>query len=180
MTRVRAGRLKGKGGWIFLALVLLLTAAVTLVSPPVSRVALAYFFEILLKVLPVLALVFCLMFVFNLFMDRQRIQRYFGYDSGVTGWLIALFSGAIASGPPYPWYALMGELKRKGMRSALITGFLYSRAIKLPLVPLMFHYFGTLYTVILAFYIMLFAVINGLLMEKLESRQAGCAPPGRP
>lgn len=180
MKQRKPGIFRGRGGWVFLTLVLAIYAAVAMVSPASFRTAIAYFLPLLSQVIPILVLVFILMFVFNLFLDRRRIEKYFGRDSGLRGWLLALLSGAIASGPPYPWYALMGELKRKGMRTALITGFLYSRAIKLPLIPLMVHYFGTLYTALLAAYIMLFAVLNGLLMERLEHRFADNVSVKRP
>ena len=49
----------------------------------------------------------------------------------------------------------------------LLYTFLYSRAVKLPLLPLMIHYFGLAYTLILCLYLIIFAVINGILVEKL-------------
>ena len=156
-----------RGGWIFLALVLLLYAGVALWDMEVVNLASHRFMGILRQVIPILFLVFGLLLVVNLVLNQQRIKKYFGQDSGIKGWLLALGSGAIASGPVYPWYALMGDLKQKGMRTALVTAFLYSRAIKLPLLPLMVHYFGGLYTAVLTFYIIGFAVLNGLLMEKL-------------
>jgi len=35
------------------------------------------------------------------------------------------------------------------------------------LLPLMIHYFGLVYTLILCLYLVIFAVINGLVVEKL-------------
>jgi hypothetical protein len=40
---------------------------------------------------------------------------------------------------------LLHEVHEKGMQSSLVAVFLYSRAVKLPLLPLMLHYFGTGY-----------------------------------
>jgi hypothetical protein len=70
-------------------------------------------------------------------------------------------------GPVYAWYAVMAELQQKGMRTALIATFLYSRAIKLPLLPLMIYYFGLSYTLVLCSYLLVFSVINGILVERL-------------
>ena len=75
--------------------------------------------------------------------------------------------GMLSVGPVYPWYALLGDLQEKGMRNALIAVFLYSRAIKLPLLPLMIHYFGMAYTLVLVFCLALFAILNGVAMERL-------------
>ena len=53
------------------------------------------------------------------------------------------------------------------MSEALIATFLCSRAIKLPLLPLMIHYFGAVHTVVLCLYLLGFAVLNGWLVERL-------------
>ena len=170
MKQPREKPSQGRGGWIFLAVVILLYAGVALWDTQIISMASRHFLGIIRQVLPVLFFVFGLMLLSNLVLNPQRIKKYFGHESGLRGWLLSLFGGAIASGPVYPWYALMGDLKQKGMRTALVSAFLYSRAIKLPLLPLMIHYFGGLYTAILSFYIIAFAIINGLLMEKLENR----------
>jgi hypothetical protein len=46
--------------------------------------------------------------------------------------------------------------------------FLYARAIKLPLLPLLFHYFGTAYSVVLSLYLIAFALLSGVVMERIE------------
>jgi phosphoenolpyruvate carboxylase len=58
------------------------------------------------------------------------------------------------------------------MRMPLAAVFLYSRAIKIPLLPLMIHYFGTAYTLVLCLYLLGFSIICGFLMAWLEARQA--------
>ena len=75
----------------------------------------------------------------------------------------------LSVGPVYAWYALLGEMRGKGMRSALIATFLYSRALKLPLLPLMIHYFGVAYTLVLSVYLLVFAIIGGLVHERIMS-----------
>jgi len=72
-----------------------------------------------------------------------------------------------AMGPIYAWYALMAELQQKGMRTAFVATFLYSRAVKIPLLPLMVYYFGLTYTLVLCLYLIVFSVINGIVVERL-------------
>lgn len=62
---------------------------------------------------------------------------------------------------------MLGDLKAKGMRTALMSVFLYNRAVKLPLLPLLIHYFGLVYTLILFAYLILFSLPAGLLLERL-------------
>jgi uncharacterized membrane protein YraQ (UPF0718 family) len=92
------------------------------------------------------------------------------------GWALAVLSGVLSVGPIYAWYPLLGELNKKGMRSAFAATFLYSRALKLPLLPLMVHYFGAAYTIFVSTCFIIFGVLSGLAMEALmgdrSSRQS--------
>lgn len=131
--------------------------------------ALHFSLKMLLKLAPILLLVFFLMFLANLFIKPHWIQNHVGRDSGFKGYLVAIISGIISMGPIYVWYEMLRDFHKKGMRTALIAAFLYGRAVKLPLLPLMLYYFGIAYTIILSCYMILFSVINGMVTEKLAS-----------
>ena len=73
-------------------------------------------------------------------------------------------------GPAYAWYTLLAGLRDQGMRRALVAVFLYARAVKLPLLPIMVHYFGVAYTVTLTACMLGYAVASGILVEGLERR----------
>ncbi len=51
------------------------------------------------------------------------------------------------------------------MRIGLIAAFIYSRAIKIPLLPLMIYYFGFMFVVLLTIYMIIAAVIQGKIIE---------------
>ena len=104
--------------------------------------ALKYSSRVFLGIIPVLILVIILMASANFFMTRERIIRYIGKSSGLRGYLIAAFSGVISHGPIFAWYPLIGELVDDGMNIELAAIFLYTRAIKLPLLPILIYYFG--------------------------------------
>jgi hypothetical protein len=80
----------------------------------------------------------------------------------------------------YPWYAMLGDLKAKGMRTALMSVFLYNRAIKLPLLPLLIHYFGLAYVLVLFAYLILFSLPAGLLLERLVDGRPSARRGNRP
>lgn len=157
----------GLGGWLFLALVVISYGLVGLVKPEATTQAVNFFLHAMRQVLPVLGLVFVLLFIANLLLEPRWIKRYLGAGAGPKGWLAATIGGILSIGPIYVWYAVLSELQSKGMRAALIATFLFSRAVKLPLLPLMIHYFGIAYTMVLCMYLVLFAGINGILVEKL-------------
>ncbi|MEA3406052.1 MAG: permease [Pseudomonadota bacterium] len=157
-----------KGGWIFLAIVLLIYGVTALLDMDLAMQAIASFIHLFDKVWPVLLIVFILIFMINLFLEPVWVKKYLGRRSGLTGWLAAMVGGMLSTGPVYPWYALLSDLREQGMKTSLAAVFLYSRAIKLPLLPLLVHYFGLTYTMILVGYLVVFSIISGLVMEKIE------------
>ncbi len=160
---------KGIGGWLFLAIVLLIYGVTALFDSGLTLKAMTSFIQLLDKVLPVLLIVFVLIFIVNLLLEPARVKKYLGSQSGIMGWLTAIVGGILSTGPIYPWYALLKDLREKGMKTSLAAVFLYSRAVKLPLLPLLVHYFGVIYTLVLVFYLIAFSVISGLVMERIQS-----------
>lgn len=166
------------GGWLFLTLVVAAHGVTAVLAPDKAGAAVDTFLPMLGKVAPVLLAVLALMLLSERFLTPQRVERWLGRDSGRRGWLLAAAAGTIATGPVYAWYALLAELRRKGMRTGLVATLLYARAIKLPLLPLMAHYFGLRYTLVLSTWILGFAFLNGLVMERLEpSSEREVRPP---
>jgi uncharacterized membrane protein YraQ (UPF0718 family) len=157
-------------GWKFLMVVLVIYGISGLINASQTSRAIGAFTQLLDTVLPALALIFLLIFSIDLFLNPKRIETYLGQQSGIKGWLVAIIGGILSTGPVYAWYALLSELKQKGMRPSLVAVFLYSRAVKLPLLPLLVHYFGIRYTIVLILYLIIFSLIGGLAMEKIEDK----------
>ena len=157
------------GGWIFLAIVVGVYGLLGLLHTEATIQAFSFFTRTTRQLLPVLALVFLLLFLTNLVLEPKWIRRYLGKGSGLGGWIAAIIGGIFSMGPIYAWYTMLSELQQKGMRNALIATFLYSRAIKLPLLPLIIHYFGMTYTLVLCFYLLVFSTITGIAVEKLSA-----------
>ena len=155
--------------FIFPAVVAAFYGLAFFLVPHRSIHALHFSLKMLFKLVPVLLLVFFLIFLANLLIKPHWIQNHVGQDSGLKGYLVAIISGIISVGPIYAWYEMLRDFRKKGMRTALIAAFLYSRAVKLPLLPLMLYYFGAAYTIILSFYMILFSAVSGMLTEKLAS-----------
>ncbi len=153
--------------WMFFLVVFISYLAAALADTGLVFSALSYTADLLWTVLPVILMVFALIFVSNIILTPQRIVRYMGKGSGIKGWLIAMAGGILSSGPIYMWYPLLSDLREKGMKPSLIAAFLYNRAVKIPLMPLMIYYFGWAFTLVLAFYMILFSIINGLIVGKL-------------
>ncbi|MEJ2346103.1 MAG: permease [Gammaproteobacteria bacterium] len=147
--------------------VLIAYGVLALVDQKAAVMSLRFFARVIHQVIPALGLVFLFLLIANLSLEPKWITRYLGREAGLKGWLVAIGAGILSIGPIYPWYAMLSDLRAKGMRTAFVAAFLYSRAVKLPLLPLMIHYFGFAYTTVLCLSLSVFAVFNGLIVEKL-------------
>lgn len=160
---------QSRGGWWFLLAVIVLHLAVRLIDPRLSEQSLDYFVQVLIRLLPAFGLMFLLLCLFNLFAKPKQIKLWLGELSGPRGWVFAILGGVVSMGSMYLWYPLLKDLKAQGMRTSLLAVFLYSRAVKIPMLPFMAHYFGILYTGLFVVNILLFSVLSGVIMERLDS-----------
>ena len=158
---------KGRGGWWFLAGTVLLHLAVRLMDPQLSDASLDYFAANLKRLLPLFGVMVTLLWLFNLLVKPRQVVKAFGRQSGVRGWILVIVGGVVSMGPMYLWYPLLGELRKHGFRPALAVAFLYSRAVKIPMLPFMVHYFGGLYTGLFVLNILVVSVLSGLVMERI-------------
>ena len=123
-----------------------------------------------LKIAPVRQVVLFFMILFNYFVRPQRVRKYLGKGTGIKGYLLAVAGGVLSHGPIFVWYPFLKDMKGQGMSSGLIAVFLYNRAVKIPLLPLMVAYFGIGYTVLLTFYTFLASLCEGMLIDKIEKQ----------
>ena len=168
MTRM-LGKIVRKTGAnvLFLIAVCILYLVLAALNFDTARAGFAAFLKLLTGILPTLGIVFALLFVSNLVLDPRKIVRYLGREAGKGGWLIAMVAGIVSAGPIYLWYPLLSDLQEKGMRPAFTAVFLYNRAVKIPLLPMMILYFGLKSVIILTLYMMIFSMLNGLIVERI-------------
>jgi uncharacterized membrane protein YraQ (UPF0718 family) len=160
---------KNRSGILMLAIVVVLYGVLYFYHPAKIFASLKASFDVLKMIAPILLIVFFLMALLNTFIDEKSIAKHLGEDSGAKGWGIALFGGILSHGPGYIWYPMLQELREKGALDGLIVAFLYARSIKLPWLPLMISYFGLSFTLVLSFYVVLGAFIQGLITNKLQA-----------
>jgi uncharacterized membrane protein YraQ (UPF0718 family) len=158
-------------GLKFFTLVLVLYAVLALFFSERTVEALGKSLDILSWILPVFLVVILFTAAINYFLKPKEIARHLGEESGMKGWLIAMTAGIISHGPMYAWYPMLEDLRSHGMRDGLIVVFFFSRAIKIPLLPMMIDYFGWGFTLVLSFYILTGALVQGRLLEFFEGRR---------
>jgi len=156
---------------VMLGIVAALYLITFVISPETGKRALASSGEIVKMIAPVLLIVFFLMALLNTSIDTKYIARHLGKESGLKGWMIALGGGILSHGPAYVWYPMLSEIREQGARDGLIVAFFYARSIKLPWLPLMVSYFGLAFTVLLTFFVILGAWLQGIITDKLERKE---------
>ncbi len=155
-------------GIYFLAVVLLLYFCTAFFQPENIQKSITMSKNMLIHILPVLLLIVCLMGIINYFVNPKAVSKYVGKGSGIKGYFFAIAAGILSHGPIYAWYPLMRDLRNQGMKSGLIAIFLYSRAIKIPLLPMLIYYFGIQFVVILTFYMIIAAILQGEIIQMIE------------
>ena len=158
---------KSYTGWWFLLIVMLFCVIIFLVKPIVLLPSLNFFLSIIRKIIPIFIFIFILLVVVNYLVKPEWLVKHMGKGSGWKGWLFALIGGIISTGPIYMWYPLLNDLQKKGVRNGLVATFLYNRAIKPALLPLMIFYFGVIYVVILTLVMLVVSLLQGIIVEKI-------------
>jgi len=155
-------------GIYFLGVVVLLYLFLFLIRPENTWKSLKASGDMLVHIFPVLLLIIIFMGTMSHFINPKTVSKYVGKNSGIKGWLLSISTGILSHGPIYAWYPLLRDLRNQGMRSGLIAVFLYNRAIKIPLLPLMVYYFGMPFVTILTAFIIIASIGQGWVVQIIE------------
>jgi len=161
-------------GFSFLGVVIILYIVLFFFDSKNIYLSLHASLQITIQILPVLILVILLMGITNYFLKPKAVSKHLGAESGVKGWILAISIGILSHGPIYVWYPFLKDLHDQGMKTGLVAVFLYNRAIKIPLLPVMIFYFGIGFVIILAIYMIIASVIEGIIMEIVEHKIKLC------
>ena len=152
--------------YVFLILVGVIYLILFITNENIFKSSLNYFLNLLIKIIPIFFLVFVLMSLSNYFITPNFVIKHLK-KKGIKKWFFVIIGGILSSGPIYMWYSLLGDLKSKGLNYGLISCFLYNRAIKIPLLPLMVFYFSLNYVIILLVVTVFMSVVQGMIINKL-------------
>jgi len=158
---------------IFPLLVLVIYGVLFALAPEQALVALKSSGKVCLNILLPLTLAFVATLVLNLFVKPAQIVHLLGSGANIKGILLSVAAGLISMGPIYVWYPLLKELREKGAGNMPIAVFLYNRAVKPFLLPVMIAYFGWVYVGILTVLTVLASVVNGYLVAMFDKTKTG-------
>ena len=153
--------------WYFLILTIIVYIALSIFYPINITKAIKRFISILEQIWYILIIVFILMVTFNYYLNPKNTVKHMNNTHPVKIWSIAIISGILSSGPIYIWFPLLKDLKEKGVKDRYLIAFLYNRAIKIPLLPIIAIYFSLKYVIILTIVMIIVSIIQGLIVEKI-------------
>ncbi len=161
-------RIQGK--WYFLIIVILAYLFLLFFNRELFYSCIFFFQKILLKIIPIFIAVFVLMVFTNYFITQEFIIKH-TRKRGMKKWFFIIIGGILSSGPIYMWYPLLADLRSKGLSYGFIACFLYNRAIKIPLLPLIILYFGWKFVIILTLTMIASSIIQGIIINKMEIKK---------
>ena len=167
------GRGQSRRVFLFPLIVLAVYGILLAAAPDKAMLALQSSGRVLRNVALPLGLVFAIMLALNLFVKPAQITRFIGRRTGMKGIMLSAGAGIISAGPIYVWYPLLKELREKGAGASPVAVFLYSRAVKPFLLPVMIAYFGWQYVVVLTGLTVLGAIALGYSVGLLVKEQGG-------
>ena len=151
----------------FELLVALIYIILFLICPGKSLLALKRGIILLLRMLPIFLCVVLFSSFIAIFLSPKTIQKYMGKQSGLKGVIIAALLGTIIVGPLWVLFPLFGTLLKKGARISVVGAMIGTFAIKTPWIPYAASFLGWPFIIITVILTLIYAILEGLLMEKI-------------
>jgi len=162
------GRRSLKRIGLSLGSVVVFYGAMYTLAPDTALTALKASAKISLALCLPLSLVFSVMFLLNLFVRPAQIAGVFSRNTGMKGMLLSAAAGIISMGPIFAWYPLMKKMREEGAGEGPIAVFLYNRAVKPFLLPVMIAYFGWTYVALVTILTILGSIVLGYSMNAVS------------
>jgi len=155
-------------GYVLFAATLIVAAIILWIFPNKVTAATTTTWNYSLEMIMILPAVMIIMGLFTVFVSKELVVKYLGKTSGIKGILLAVFFGALPTGPLYIAFPLAVALKSKGASISNIVIFLSAWAcIKLPQELVELQFLGIEFMAARLILTIIFVAIMGLFIERL-------------
>jgi len=155
-------------GYVLFAATLIVAAIILWIFPNKVTAATTTTWNYSLEMIMILPAVMIIMGLFSVFVSKELVVKYLGKTSGIKGILLAVFFGALPTGPLYIAFPLAVALKSKGASISNIVIFLSAWAcIKLPQELVELQFLGIEFMAARLILTIIFVAIMGLFIERL-------------
>lgn len=155
-------------GYVLFAVALIAAAIILWIFPNKVTAATTTTWDYFLEMIMILPAVMVIVGLFSVFVSRQLVVKYLGKTSGIKGILLAVFFGALPTGPLYVAFPLAVAVRTKGASISNIVIFLSAWAcIKLPQELVELQFLGIKFMAARLVLTVIFVAIMGLFIERL-------------
>jgi len=153
---------------IILGIVIVIAIVLISLFPDKREVITASSWEFFIEMIWILPAVMVLMGLFAVWVSKETVVKYLGKTSGIKGIFLAIFFGALPTGPLYVAFPVAAVLIKKGAKISNIIIFLSAWAcIKIPQEMVELKFLGLEFMVLRLILTIIFVVIMGLSIEKI-------------
>lgn len=153
---------------IFLGITIAITVILLLIFPEKQQTVISKSWEIFIEMLEILPAVMVLMGLFTVLVPKEMVVKYLGKTSGLNGIILAIFLGALPTGPLYVAFPMAVALIKKGARISNVMIFLSAWAcIKIPQEMMEFRFLGLKFMALRLLLAIVFVIIMGTLIEQI-------------
>ena len=169
--------------YVIFAATLVAAAIILWVFPDKVSTATTTTWNYFLEMIIILPAVMVIMGLFTVFVSKELVVKYLGKTSGIKGILLAVFLGALPTGPLYVAFPLAVALRSKGASISNIVIFLSAWAcIKLPQELVELQFLGIKFTAARLILTIILVAIMGIFIERLiewtDKRRIGVSHEG--
>ncbi len=168
---------KEKKSFLKDAVLLLVTviAAIVLLKifPERQEAVIAASRRFFIEMMSILPAVMILMGLFAVFVPKETVVKLLGKSAGIKGMLLALFLGALPTGPLYVAFPIASALLKKGARISTIVVFLSAWAcIKIPQEMVELQFLGFKFMIARLILTIISVILMGAIIEKMIEKRA--------
>ncbi len=157
---------------VALGAAVMVATAVLLAFPEKQEVVLTTMWEYFVEMMMVFPAVMVVMGLFTVWVSKDAVVKHLGKTSGVRGFLLSLFLGALPTGPLYVAFPLAASLLKKGARISNIVIFLSAwSCIKLPQEMVELQFLGVEFMVSHLILTVVFVIIMAFVIEKVMDKK---------
>ncbi|WP_290597937.1 MULTISPECIES: permease [unclassified Archaeoglobus] len=158
----------GRREWVALGMVAIAATTILLIFPEKQETILTTMWEYFVEMMMVFPAVMVVMGLFAVWVSKETVVKHLGKTSGVKGFFLSLFLGALPTGPLYVAFPLAASLLKKGARVSNIVIFLSAwSCIKLPQEMVELQFLGVEFMALRLILTVIFVIIMALVIEKV-------------
>ncbi len=153
---------------IILGVVLIITVILLSLYPDRKEAVISTSWDFFIEMILILPAVMVILGLFAVFVPKEIVVKYLGKTSGIKGIILAIFLGALPTGPLYVAFPMAAALLKKGAKISNIIVFLSAWAcIKIPQEMVELQFLGAKFMSLRLLLTIIFVILMGLTIEKI-------------